>query len=472
MEARGGTMKVLICFIAILSMSLAHGQIQIGQPNPEPQSGEMPYQDESFACFDQPTANRYVRDFNIDTASFGGVELCKSQVETKKLFNDLFLIENGKFKSNIQGGETFIKGFVPADQYYQWMKSQTHGVERGNDIPYATAYNSGGYFTMQDGWAKLSTLGRVGTVIHEARHTAGYRHIACRQGPYQDSTVAGCDRDYTYGGSHAVEMEYYARVSVLGENFHPVYKKMARLMAIGRSNIFFNTPVIQRQETLMLLSTDRSTSFILSSENGQRTWVQREVPHVEGELKSTSFGAVIFDGVKAFAIDPYQNSGFSDLVTDTYSYFKLLLEKDLNLKDFAEFDIGTKRYVTKITKDNKIANYAFPQGTWGSEMQLPFAVKGTTGSFLGSESVGAPGLFLIGVDNSLAVYQPATSRLQILQNQKWNPEVKRHVRYAGQDFQLMNDGSLQTPSDLNLPGTHFADIAKIPLYNGFEVVKE
>lgn len=83
-------------------------------------------------------------------------------------------------------------------------------------------------------------------------------------------------------GTHAIEMEYYARVSVQGTNFHPVYKNMARLMAIGRSNIFFNTAVIQKKETVMALSLDRKKAFVLL-DNAQ--WVTKEVPQLPGELK-------------------------------------------------------------------------------------------------------------------------------------------------------------------------------------------
>jgi hypothetical protein len=468
-------MKVLSLIILIFSVS-SFSQTQGQIPSVDSTilgEGEMPYQDGEFACFDSTTAARYTKDFNIDVKSFGGSELCNAQVDFKKLMNDLYIIENGRFNLFGREGETFIKGFVAADQYYSWMKSQTYGVERGNDIPYATAYNSGGYFTMQDGWAKLSTLGRVGTVVHEARHTAGYRHIVCRQGPYQDSSVSGCDRDYNYGGSHAVEMEYYARVSVLGQNFHPVYKKMARLMAIGRSNIFFNTPVIQKKESLLVLSEDRSKSYLLDDSGGTPAWVEREVPQVPGDLKTTSFGAVIFDGVRAFAIDPYQNSGFADLVTDTYSYFKLLLDKNLNSKDLIEYDLGSKRYVTKITNDNKIANFVFPQGDWASDMQIPFEVKTTTSAFRGSDQLTTQGLFIVGVDNSISVFQPATSRLQVLQNRQWDTGVKRFINFAGTTVELMTDGQLKSSSkDFVFPDAKASDIAKIPLYNGFVINKD
>lgn len=131
---------------------------------------EIPYQDSEFSCLTNAEADKYVKDFNIDVTSFGGKELCDATIDTKKLFNDIKIVEGGKFKT---GENNLIKGFVDGSKYYSWLISQTRGVERGNDVPWATAYNAGGYFTMQDGWAQLSTLGRVGTFIHEARHTEG-----------------------------------------------------------------------------------------------------------------------------------------------------------------------------------------------------------------------------------------------------------------------------------------------------------
>ncbi len=432
---------------------------------------EIPYQDEKFQCISEVDANRYINDFGVNVDSFGGRELCNSVVEFKKLMNDFSLIENGHFA---EGSNVFIKDFIPANQYYSWMKSQTRGVERGNDVPYATAYNSGGYFTMQDGWAKLSTLGRVGTVIHEARHTAGYRHVPCTQGTYQGSNLAGCDTNYSYGGSHAIEMEYYARVSVQGANFHPVYKKMARLMAIGRSNIFFNTPVIQKKESVMALSLNRKKAFILS-ENNQ--WVTKETPAVLGHLKRTSFGAVIFDLEKAFAIDPYQNSGYVDLVEDVYSYFKLLSEGHDKLKDLEEYDVGVKRYVTKVTDQDQIANFDFPNGVWGNASTLPWTVLKTTTTVPAAQALN--GYFLIQSSGNIAEYQPQTSRIVML-NTKWDFANQKVISLNGEILLLKTDGQIKkwinsATDAVWAPAQKIelvSDLVSIPIYNGFKVVVE
>ena len=428
---------------------------------------DIPYQDGKFDCTAQADADRFVSDFNIDLESFGGMELCNSQVDTKKLFNDLEIIQDGKFEVDSQN--KFVHGFVTLNNYYAWMKQETRGVKRGQDVPYATAYNSGGYFTMQDGWAKLSTLGRVGTIVHEARHTEGFYHVQCQQGPYKDSSVSGCDTNYNYGGSHAIEMEYYARVAVQGKNFHPVYKKMARLMAIARSNIFFNTPILQTREALLAMTHDRSSAQLY--DNGQ--WYNREVPAVAGRLKRTSFGAVIFDGIKAFAVELYKNSGFSDSVEDTYSYYKLLGEKTGPVKDFEEFDSGPKRYVVKISTDNKLTPYDFPNGTWGHDISIPFQVARASTAALGKSQAG---LYLISTTGEIYNYQPQNQRITNT-GTIWNPDFKEVIVYKGQNLVLMNNGQIQqqTANGLQPWGEAknlYSELVTTPLYDGFEVTKE
>lgn len=432
-------------------------------------AADIPYQDPEFECITQSEANRYISDFGIDAASFGGVELCNSNVETKKLFNDLQIIEQGNFAGETQN--KLIRGFVDSRNYYGWLKNETRGIERGNDIPYATAYNSGGYFTMQDGWAKLSTLGRVGTVVHEARHTGGYGHVGCNQGPYQGSRVSGCDTNYNYGGSHAVEMEYYARVAVQGTNFHPVYQKMARLMAIARSNIFFNTGIIQGREAVLALTADRKAAHLFD----RNTWTSREVPNVAGRLKRTSFGGVLFDGAKALSIELYKNSGFADLVEDSYSYYKLLTEKNEQLKEFEEFDSGIKRYAIKISNSNKLAAYDFPSGRWGREQVLPFDVARTSTAILGKTQSG---LYLTNSKGEIFSYTPENQRL-VTQTLKWNPEFKDVINFNGRSLVLKNDGRIYvlSPGGNELvPWTEttdlYSDLIATPVYDGFEVVKE
>ncbi|MFN7728699.1 MAG: hypothetical protein ACK5P7_06055 [Bdellovibrio sp.] len=425
----------------------------------------LPVNDIDFVCVPQAKADQFKRDFNINTNSFGGMELCKNTVDTKKLFNDLILLEEGKFGT--VPANNLIRGFVPIDQYYSWMKSATRGIERGNDVPYATAYNSGGYFTMQDGWAALSTLGRVGTVVHEARHTQGYYHINCNQGPYLGTSVLGCDRDYSYGGSHAIEMEYYARVSTAGVNFHPVYKKMARLMAMGRSNIFFNQTPLKQREALILLGQS-GRAYLMD----QNKWLNREAPAVQARLKRSSFGATLLSGSMAFVLDPFENSGFDWSVNDDFSYFKLLNSDRLqgqNIRDFEEFDIGRKRHVFVLSDKNQYTNFNFRGGNWNRLINTP---PGQTFDFATWTPEGEPGFFL--VDQDKKMYAIDAERLTTRPiAATWPREAKAYAKAAGGFYQLNARGELSlVQSGSLIPVTSpepIDQMVSIPLYDSFEV---
>lgn len=425
---------------------------------------DLPYLDADFLCIDTDTANRYISDFAIDVDSFGGREFCRSEVDTKKLLDDLAIIEQGQFESSSKN--PLIGGFIPATNYYSWMKSQTSGMRRGNDIPYATAYNSYGYFTMQDGWAQLSTLGRVGTVIHEARHTAGYRHIVCTQGPYRDSNVSGCDRNYSYGGSHAVEMEYYARVSVQGQNFHPVYKSMARLMAVARANFTFNTPILRAREALLAINQDTQEAVLFA--DGKK--VLRDRPAQEGVLKRTSAGAVLFNGISASVIEMYQRVAEAPALRDVYSYFKLTnATSDTRWADLEEYDVNGKRYVVGLKSAETLTTYQFPLGRWSPEAPVGFVVQKTVTTL----PSGQKGYFLIDENRAVYPFDPEARRVQSPLHEIWPENLVQVALDQNQPLRLSTDGKIRSPDGSLWPlaaEAKWSALINVPLYNSFEVV--
>lgn len=425
-------------------------------------ASDMAYDDKDFACVSNAQAQKYVRDYNIDLDSFGGMELCDSKVDTKKLFNDLQIIEQGQFSAD--SGNNLVKGFVPANNYYAWLKEETRGITRGNDNPTATAYNSGGYFTMQDGWALMSTLGRVGTVIHEARHTEGYRHYPCTQGSYAGTGLPGCDRDYNTGGSHSVEMEYYARVAVQGQNFHPVYKSMARLMAVARANFVFNQTPLKKREALMALEAGTGKAVLFDGGNQ----FLRERPSIQGLLKRTSAGAAIFDYRMAYTLEMYEVTGFNPTLEDSYSYLKLLMESKAPYKDFEEFDVGAKRYVVGVDQQNRWASFNFSRGRWNSSQatNLNF-VKSTT-----RLQNGTQGYFLISDKNKIYQVDAENQRLSETPH-VWDPHVINVAQYDGGLLFLKDDGVIYRANGQpwEKATTTYSQIVNVPLYDSFEVKK-
>jgi hypothetical protein len=425
----------------------------------------LPVFDHEFVCTDRPKADQYVRDFNIDVQSFGGMELCDPRIDTKKLFNDMLVIEEGRFSP--QTSHSLIGNFVGSDRYYPWLKDQTEGMSRGNDVPWATAYNRMGYFTMQDGWAQLSALGRVGVVIHEARHTEGYRHIPCSFGPYAGTNLPGCDSTFNYGGSHGVEMEYYARVVVFGENFHPLYKKMARLMALGRTNFVFNQKVIQPREALFLIKQDTPEARLI---DGTRAY-PREVSG-NGFLKRTSFGATLFTPEKAFSLEAYEWLGDVRPTEDGYSYFKLLTLSNGQPggqapKDLEEYDQGNKRYLAAIDSQNRFGLYNFPKGTWGTFRALPGQPLGIKSQYKNQQ-----GLFIVLDDFKIVKSVPEQDKV-VATDLVWDATDVSYMMGPNREvLQLKTDGVIRTLDGQVWAPTQDAlwgQAINIPLYNGFEV---
>lgn len=453
-------MRILF-FIAALMAAVTVSQVS--------QANTLPHQDAEFGCFDHAKADRYVRDYSIDVESFGGLELCDPAKDTKKLFNDLHLIENSQFQPGRE--HSFIKGFVARDNYYSWMKSQTRGVNRGHDIPYATAYNSWGYFTMQDGWATLSTLGRVGTIIHEARHTAGYSHYRCTFGPYASSSVSGCDTHYGQAGSHGVEMEYYARVVLEAKNLHPVYQSMARLMLLGRSNFVFNQMPLQKREALLGLSGDRLVLI-----DGTEV-IERPLPRVEGDyrLKRTSFGASLVQGERAVALDLYKRDDLGFNTSDDYSYYKLFQTpragRPRSLRDTEEMDVGNLRYFLALDEQGKVFSYNFPQGDWH-----PASAAATdAASFVTRSPAGQAGIFVVKADGTVLPFNPANRQFGAALKDRWNADTAAFAMLGSSLVRLTSEGAVVDSSTgapvEALTKYRFRDLVNVPMYDTFQVAR-
>jgi hypothetical protein len=263
----------------------------------------------------------------------------------------------------------------------------------------------------------------LGVVIHEARHTAGYRHYPCAQGPYKGLNLDGCDQDYAQSGSHAVEMEYYARVSVAGLNFHPVYKSMARLMAMGRTNFVFNNSPIHPHEAMLAMDEENHVPVLFD----KNVKLPRGGGDFIGHLKRTSFGAVLFDGIQAIALDVYETTGFKANIEDDYSYFKILKMVPLgSLKDLEEFDINQKRYVAMVSGTNELSTYNFPRGTWSGGRSLSVDVERSATTLPSGEK----GYFLIDRNGDVHSVNPENQQVSAT-GKSWDSQIVNAVALPG-----------------------------------------
>ncbi len=430
----------------------------------------LPFDDSQFPCFTKDAARKYVKDFKIKTSSFDGVELCKPTSDFKKLLNALYIIENGQFQAT--GASSFIAGFIDSSQYYKWAKTQILKTERDHDDSATLAFNVRGNIYTQDYYYKISTLERVGTLLHEARHTAYFPHTLCKLGPYKDLSVNGCDVDFASGGAHAIEMEYYARVSVRGQNFHPMYKAMARLTAMARANFVFNTSPLNKRDALLVQSSTGDYWLL-----DQNRWVQRPAiisnpQNINGRLKRTSYGATLFTGTRAYAIELYDRFNQTSSIADSFSYYKTLLNLNMNLADFEEFDIGAKRSVVMITPSNQFASYNFKLGKWNPLQNLNFQVK-LSSPFLPD---GRQGYFLIDSSGAIHSYE-LSSNTFIKTNLNWDLKMQSIAKANGLIYALSTNKKVfyltgTQWTELPLPeGINANQIVAVPLYNIFNITE-
>ena len=414
----------------------------------------LPYLDADFSCVSQSLAEDYVQDFNIDIESFGGIELCDAQKSSKKFFNDLEIVKKGVF-----GGEqknVFINEFINREQYYSWMKSMTRGVRYSPVFSNASAYNMMGYFTFNKNWNYLSTLSRVGIFLHEGRHTAGHRHVPCNFGPYKGSRLQGCDRSLSMGGSHGIEMEYYSRVALQGENFHPVYTSMARMMNVGRANFVFNKGPMSMREALAVQTSEHIHIF----DNEEERVAPLPPMSFEGYLmKRSSAGAVLFNGEEALVIDPYGMD--HSWYPDEFSYYKLVKVFPNNFNDFEEFDLGFKRYIVTLSGES-LYQFDFLDASWLE----PITLSGSRSLQTVSPS-GVRGLFVLREDRSFCAYDPER-RACVNEEGAWPDHVVNYGFHGDRLVELRTDGLIyDVETEEVLIGGPSSQLVNIPIYDAY-----
>jgi len=209
----------------------------------------------------------------------------------------------------------------------------------------------------------------------------------------------------------------------------------------------------------------------------QGRWVQRQPidsgpQKVAGRLKRTSFGASVFTGSQAYAIELYQRFFPTSLIVDSFSYYKTLINLNTKLSDFEEFDISAKRNIVMITPSNQFASYNFKLGKWNPAQNLNLQVK-LTSPFLPD---GRQGYFLIDSTAAIHAYDMPTDSF-VKTNLNWDFKMQSIAKANGLIYGLRSDKKVfylngtqwtETP----LPAGVAADqMVSAPLYNVFNIIE-
>lgn len=228
-----------------------------------------------------------------------------SAKELEPVRESFWILQEGKFnfssdaQSDVQGalgrqmfvGGTSVIPFPNDDfEYFTYVIENLRSVARSVDaeLPGRAFWRDGLY--LQADFFRLPLVSQAATFVHEARHGEMARialasaramkpveHVLCRTGTHRGSM--DCDATFNQRGAYAAELEYLVRVAVAGENFHPAYKSLSRLLALDASENFFNVAVLKTTATLAALTRDDRLLVLDSGE-----WFERGSLSVPGDL--------------------------------------------------------------------------------------------------------------------------------------------------------------------------------------------
>ena len=267
---------------------------------------------EELGCVPAEKAAKYVQLLGVQTEQFGPLELCESTNLNKKLLDAIHSLELGRFSRT--SASPLTRRVVEGD-YLPYLTERIDRVERngcsGDETVVACVKPGQTTMHLQDYFFRLPAVNRVGTLLHEARHIDGFPHVDCESGPLAGSP-GGCDPRWAYRGSYAVELEYYARVALEGENFHPVYRTIARASAVALMEENFNEAPAQPRERLAIVHKDGGG---LSLFDGDRVVERPGAVIRDARLIARRYGlaALPFDrAANTWLLDPYSPSSSAD----------------------------------------------------------------------------------------------------------------------------------------------------------------
>jgi hypothetical protein len=240
--------------------------------------------DQSQNCLDLSVAQRITNEFQFDFESFGSSramlpqEICNPESKIRKLIESYQLLVNGQFKPYNTG--------VIKESYYNFIKrlSPSVGMDLnqtcGKSPLYAACHEMGRSAKMlvTNHFFDFPAVDRANFIVHESHHGTGSSHVTCTRGP-KKGVEQGCDSNFQTRGAYAADIEYSARVYLIGKNFDPVTQAVARSMAIfGLEGDFNEVPQLKDQQALMLLDAKRENLIQWDGRNAPKSVPIRYAP--------------------------------------------------------------------------------------------------------------------------------------------------------------------------------------------------
>ena len=220
----------------------------------------------------------------------------------------------------------------------------------------------------------INAYDRAYTMLHEARHFAGYTHVTCNRGP-NTGKEGFCDTSIDEKGSYAVTVESLTKMAVLVDGLTPAAKFLLKTTAINWTDTSFNEVVLPQGFRATYLVGDDHKGYIYNGAN------LSEVPSFEkAKVISRDASLLVFpeDKSDSFTVDFYSKN---------FDHLPVLgvAAIDYNNMKVAErptfVDVINANYLTSLAYDSLLEAKMAEEKEF-TKVRLEFSPKAI---FLGSE---------------------------------------------------------------------------------------
>ncbi len=219
---------------------------------------------ETSTCVDKAQVKDVMKDFDF----YGSAQwdLCNDKNRLTQVSKALILLKGLK----LQNATGPFSQNILKEQPYDFFKKRVSKIvfEASCDDSTTTAY----VIHEQKQIIHIcpreqEVIDTAATLVHEARHLDGYRHVDCKRGLYSLQPGNGaCDSSYELKGSYAINVDFYLKVASTS-SVSPALRQFAKSNTLYYLTERFNALPGDLKDGLFLTNMDNQVSFFDGTSN-------------------------------------------------------------------------------------------------------------------------------------------------------------------------------------------------------------
>ena len=186
--------------------------------------------------FDEINRDFYL-DFNQKRLTYGKY-LCESDDPVRKLILALAYLKHGKFENVVRSDDESFTNTFNYNFHYNFVRDRLKQIlfmdnkcRTDSAVACVVPDEAPIAYIVETNIELLGPSELAGTLLHEARHMDGFKHVTCSHGVYTNKTGT-CDQTHSEKGAYYFDSEYSALIAKYGKNISPVVKEIAANEAV------------------------------------------------------------------------------------------------------------------------------------------------------------------------------------------------------------------------------------------------